>query len=65
MIAVEISHCWLRSPPDQLLSLSLENTKEMRPTRGCVSHECSERAIYDGAVVPRWHRARALSPYPL
>lgn len=21
----------------------------MRPTRGCVSHECSERAIYDGA----------------
>jgi hypothetical protein len=50
MIAVEISHYLVEiSAPNQLLSLPFYNTEEKRPTRGCVSHECDERAIYDGA----------------
>jgi hypothetical protein len=50
MIAVEISHYLVEiSAPNQLLSLPFYNTEEKRPTRGCVSHECNERAIYDGA----------------
>jgi hypothetical protein len=50
MIAVEISDYVIEiSPPNQLLSLPFGNTEEKRPTRGCVSHECNECDIYDGA----------------
>jgi hypothetical protein len=53
------------SPPNQLLSQLFDDTDEKRPTRGCVSHERNERAIYDGADRATAASSAVLSTYPL
>jgi hypothetical protein len=66
MIAAEISHCLLRyRRPISFSACWFDDTEEKRPTRGCVSHERNERAIYDGADRATAASSAVLSTYPL